>query len=82
MIMHTDYFANEGQQQEYLNVGTDVTAGFNTYGFQFIPGQSVTAYFNGRQVWQVLASSGTTITASLRMISNSRWPPGASPTIR
>ena len=66
MIMHTDYFANEGQQQEYLNVGTDVTAGFNTYGFQLIPGQSVTAYFDGRQVWQVLARSDHHYRGALR----------------
>ena len=26
------------------------------------PGQSITAYFDGRQVWQVQASSGITIT--------------------
>jgi Glycosyl hydrolases family 16 len=60
--MHSDYFANQGQQQEAYNVGADVTAGYHTYGFQFIPGQSVTAYFDGRQVWQVKASSSITIT--------------------
>ena len=32
--------------------GTDITAGYNTYGFQYIPGQSVTVYFNGKQVYQ------------------------------
>jgi uncharacterized repeat protein (TIGR02543 family) len=61
-IMHSDYFANQGQQEEGYNVGTDLTAGYNTYGFQFIPGQSITAYLNGQQVWQVLASNGVTIT--------------------
>ena len=61
-IMHSDYFANEGQQQNAYNVGADVTAGYHVYGFQFIPGQSITAFFDGRQVWQVNASSGITIT--------------------
>ena len=61
-IMHSDYFANQGQQQNAYNVSADVTAGYHVYGFQFIPGQSVTAFFDGRQVWQVLASSGITIT--------------------
>ena len=61
--MHSDYFANQGQQQQAYNVGADVTAGYHTYGFQFIPGQSVTAYFDNRQVWQVKASSSVTITS-------------------
>ena len=60
--MHSDYFANEGQQQNAYNVGADVSSGYHVYGFQFIPGQSVTAFFDGRQVWQVQASSGVTIT--------------------
>ena len=37
--------------------GTNITAGYNTYGFQYIPGHSVTAYFNGQQVYQVHSSS-------------------------
>ena len=61
-IMHSDYFADQGQQQNAYNVGADVTAGYHVYGFQFIPGQSITAFFDGRQVWQVQASSGITIT--------------------
>ena len=60
--MHSDYFASQGQQQQAYNVGADVTAGYHTYGFQFIPGKSITAYFDGRQVWQVNASSAITIT--------------------
>ena len=61
-IMHSVYFADQGQQggQPY-DVGSDVTSGYNTYGFQFVPGQSITVYFNGKQVWQLLASSGITI---------------------
>ncbi len=61
-IMHSDYFADQGQQQQAYNVGTDVTSGYHVYGFRFIPGRSITAYFDGRQVWQVTASSGITIT--------------------
>jgi hypothetical protein len=62
-IMHSDYFADQGQQQEAYDVGADVTAGYHVYGFQYLPGKSVTAYFDGHQVWQVTASSGVTITA-------------------
>ncbi len=61
-VMHSDYFADEGQQQQTYNVGTDVTAGYHVYGFRFIPGQSVTAFFDGRQVWQVTTSAGISIT--------------------
>ena len=61
-IMHSDYFADQGQQQSAYSVGTEVNGGYNVYGFQFIPGQSITAYFNGNQVWRVSATSGITIT--------------------
>jgi beta-glucanase (GH16 family) len=61
-IMHSDYFSDQGQRQEAFNVGADVTAGSHVYGFQFLPGKSITAYFDGHQVWQVTASSGVTIT--------------------
>jgi beta-glucanase (GH16 family) len=60
-IMHSDYFADQGQQQNAYSVGQDVAAGYHVYGFRFIPGQSITAFFDGKQVWQVKASSGITI---------------------
>jgi Glycosyl hydrolases family 16 len=62
-VMHSDYFSNEGQKQMAYSVDTDLSAGYDVFGYQYIPGQSVTAYLNGRQVWQVSASSGVTITA-------------------
>jgi hypothetical protein len=58
---HSDYFADQGQQQNVWNAGADVTAGYHVYGYQLIPGQSITGYFDGKQVWQVTASSGVTI---------------------
>ena len=61
-VMHSDYFADAGQQQQAFDVGSDVSSGYHTYGFQFLPNKSVTAYFDGRQVWQVNASSTVTIT--------------------
>jgi hypothetical protein len=60
--MHSDYFSDQGQQQNAYNVGADVSAGYHVYGFRFVPGQSITAYFDGQQVWQVSASDGVTIT--------------------
>ena len=61
--MHSDYFSDQGQQQNAYSVGADVSAGYHLYGFHFVPGQSITAYFDGRQVWQVSASNGVTITS-------------------
>ena len=60
---HSVYFANQGAQPIFWNTGVDVTAGYHIYGYKFIPGQSITAYLDGRQVWQMNASSGITITA-------------------
>ena len=50
---HSDLFLGSGQQQDVWSTpgGTNITAGYNTYGFQYIPGQSVTTYFNGQQVY-------------------------------
>src|SRR6185437_14674166 len=45
--MHSDYFSNQGQEEQAYDVGADVTAGYHVYGFQFLPGQSVTVYFDG-----------------------------------
>jgi hypothetical protein len=54
---HSDLFLGSGQQQEVWSTsGTDITAGYNTYGFQYTPGKSVTVYFNGKQVDQVSSS--------------------------
>ena len=55
---HSDLFLGSGQQQEVWSTGgTDITSGYNTYGFQYIPGKSVTIYFNGKQAYQVSSSS-------------------------
>jgi hypothetical protein len=62
-IMHSTYFSDQGQQQNTSSVIADVSAGYHTYGFQFIPGRSFTAYFDGWRVLQLNASSGVTITA-------------------
>jgi hypothetical protein len=56
---HSDLFASSGQVQDVWSTpsSADITAGYNTYGFRYIPGQSVTTYFNGQQVYQVNSSS-------------------------
>ena len=51
--VNSDLFDASGQDQNVWSTGsTNITAGYNTYGFQYIPGHSVTVYFNGKQVYQ------------------------------
>ena len=59
----SNYFTNQGLKNRLWNTDVDVTAGYNIYGFQFIPGHSITVFFDGTQVWQLDASNGVTITA-------------------
>jgi len=63
LTMHSDFFADQGQQQSAYSVGTDLTTAYHIYGIRFIPGQSITVFLDGTQVWQVLASNGITINA-------------------
>ncbi len=62
MLMSTNYFADQGQQGSIPNTGADLSAGYHVYGIQYIPGQSITEFLDGRQVSQVLASGAVTIT--------------------
>jgi hypothetical protein len=61
--MHSTYFPGQGQVDDTSSVNADVSAGYNVYGFQFIPGQSFTTYFDGSQVWQLDASNAVTLPA-------------------
>ncbi len=63
LVGSSNYFAPQGQQGNTWNAGTDLSTGYNTYGIQYLPGKSITEYLNGRQVLQVQASSGVTISA-------------------
>jgi beta-glucanase (GH16 family) len=60
--MHSDYFSDQGQRQAAYDVDGDVSSGYHVYGFRFVPGHSITAYFDGRAVWRVTQASGITIT--------------------
>jgi beta-glucanase (GH16 family) len=62
-LMNSNYFADQGQQDQLTTLGFDMTAGYHVYGVRFIPGQSITAFVDGRQVYQLLASSTVTITS-------------------
>ena len=60
---HSNYFAKSGTVSSFWNAGADMSAGYHIFGVEFIPGVSVKCYFDGVLVFQVLASSGVTITA-------------------
>jgi hypothetical protein len=62
-VLHSSYVANQGKQQNAYGVDADVSAGYHVYGFEFLPGRSITAFFDGTPEWQVSASNGVTITA-------------------
>ena len=56
---HSNYFDDGGSAiGSFWNAGVDTSAGYHVYGIEFIVGQSCTFYFDGKQVFQVLAGSG------------------------
>jgi hypothetical protein len=66
-----DYFANSGQQTTLTNVGFDMSAGYHTYGVQWLPGQSITWYIDGKQVFQVTeAQAGSIVAQGYEIILN------------
>ena len=58
---HSDTFASSGQIQQVWPTpgGANVSSGYNTYGFQYIPGTGMRFYFNGTQVYSSSASLST-----------------------
>ncbi len=61
-LMSTNYFSDQGQQGSIPDTGVDLSAGYHVYGIQYIPGQSITEFLDGRPVASVLAANGVTIT--------------------
>jgi len=62
-MMGTSDLFSGGQQQETWAAGVDISAGFHVYGCECVFGQSMTVYFDGRQVYQAKASSARPIAA-------------------
>jgi hypothetical protein len=58
---HSDTFASSGQIQQVWSTpgGANVSSGYNTYGFQYIPGTGMRFYFNGTQVYSSSADLAT-----------------------
>ena len=46
-LIHYDYFSPGGEMQHMANVGVDMSAGYHTYGVEYIPNVSIKYYFDG-----------------------------------
>ena len=46
-LIHYDYFSPAGEMQHLANVGVDMSAGYHTYGVEYIPNVSIKYYFDG-----------------------------------
>ncbi len=66
-----------GNTQQFYNTGVDLSAGYHTYGMAYLPGQSITMYFDGKQVARYTSNVPTgayTIVATMQMAQNaSSW---------
>jgi beta-glucanase (GH16 family) len=51
-ILQSTLRSAAGPSSQQANAGVDLSAGFHTFGAQYVPGQSITVYFDGRQVAQ------------------------------
>ena len=59
-LIHSDYGGGSSEYADYrdtvTDTGTNLTAGYNVYGIQYIPNVSVNYYFNGKLYFQQLES--------------------------
>ena len=52
------------------NAGVDLTAGYHVYGLEWIPGQKITWFLDGRQIAQVTSAQATIPTEPMELIVN------------
>jgi beta-glucanase (GH16 family) len=55
-----------------VDSGIDLTAGFNTYGIDWVPGKSITWYLNGKQMAQVTSAQMPIPTEPMELILDSQ----------
>ncbi|MER8527674.1 MULTISPECIES: family 16 glycosylhydrolase [unclassified Mesorhizobium] len=53
-----------------IDTGTDLTAGFHTYGINWVPGQSITWYLDGHQMAQVTSAQAPIPDEPMELIMN------------
>jgi hypothetical protein len=56
MAMHVQ---TSGNSQVLVDTGVDLSAGYHIYGMKYIPGQSITMYLDGRQLYQTTTNIPT-----------------------
>lgn len=55
-----------------VDTGVDLTAGFNTYGIDWVPGQSITWYLNGQQIAKVTSAEATIPSEPMQLIMSNQ----------
>jgi beta-glucanase (GH16 family) len=53
-----------------IDAGFDLTAGFHTYGINWLPGQSITWYLDGKQMAQLTSAQATIPSEPMELIMN------------
>jgi Glycosyl hydrolases family 16 len=67
---HYDYFAPGGQRASEQDAGTDLSAGWHHYAVRYLPGRSITWYFDGRAVFKVTQAQATIVRGTYEMMIN------------
>ncbi|RBP07119.1 glycosyl hydrolase family 16 [Roseiarcus fermentans] len=55
-----------------VNTGVDLTAGYNTYGIDWIPGKSITWYLNGKEIAEVTSAQATIPNEPMELIMSNQ----------
>jgi beta-glucanase (GH16 family) len=58
-----------------FNTGIDLSATYNTYAINWIPGVSITWYFNGQQVFQITSAQATIPNEPMELIMSNQVAP-------
>jgi beta-glucanase (GH16 family) len=61
-----------GTFNKVIDTGVDLTAGFHTYAINWVPGQSITWYFDGRQMAQVTSAQMPIPTQPMELIMDNQ----------
>ena len=63
---------SSGTFGKQVDSGIDLTAGFNTYGIDWVPGKSITWYLNGKEMAQVTSAQMPIPTEPMELIMDSQ----------
>lgn len=63
-------YSNDTMHGGEVDTGVNLSAGFNTYGMNWIPGKSITFYFNGKQIGQITSAQAQIPDEPMELIMN------------